>query len=128
MMVSIVSLPPLLLTIILTVISVHAGLDPLHPELDTDVPYEDCGSQYASITKLVVTPQCGPDRCPVNRGENSTVEVQFMPRLNSSILRVTFEQVDPTFGFSTILFPVSLFQLKCQQFLPVSILIIIFRV
>ena len=104
-MVSIIS--SLLLLTFLTVCSVYAGLDPLHPDLVTDVPYEDCGSQHASLTKLVVTPPCNPDRCPVNRGENSTVEIQFMPRLNSSILRVTFEQVDPTFGFSTILFPVS---------------------
>lgn len=100
---------PVGLLVIVTIITKVSCVDPLHPDLVTDVPYEDCGSQYASLTYLKVTPPCGPERCPVNRGENSTVEIQFMPRLNSSILRVTFEQVDPTFGFSTILFPVSKF-------------------
>ncbi|CAG7826997.1 unnamed protein product [Allacma fusca] len=71
---------------------------PQHPDLVTDVPVVDCGSELASLTYLAIHPPCGPVNCTFKRGEHFSINAHILPKISSKI-------IDPNFGFSTILIP-----------------------
>jgi hypothetical protein len=74
--------------------------------LETKVPYRDCGSPLAFLTRLEVIP-CEKDVCILTRGENVTLIVDFVTRVRSEILAINVYQQDRLLSLDSILWHVS---------------------
>ena len=73
--------------------------------LQTDVPFQDCGSPYAYLTRLEVIP-CEKEVCVLTRGENATLIVDFVTAIRSEVLAINVYQQDMNLGLDTVLWHV----------------------
>jgi len=75
--------------------------------LETKVPYRECGSPLATLTRLEVIP-CEKDVCVLTRGENATLIVEFFTRIRSETLYINVYQQDWVFNLDSVLWHVRL--------------------